>query len=289
MYNFYTPQDKSVFNLALLHTALKADSRRYVPVTKSDLLSKEEIHYWALGHIHQYQEINKNNPVLAYSGTIQGRDINEKGNKGCLLIEVDQDMRITKNFIKLSPIVFKNIKIELSNKEELQNISHLKKHIFNRAEKLLNELINSNENEIVEGYIVRWLIKGRTEVNQYIKNNRSEVETSLLSELRSIFAKQRPFLWSHSIVLRTADKLPELDNLKGRNQLFKELENLMADLLKKPELEESLLDEWGAIWQGDSEAEDRENDRFFASKELKKEILAEAEKIIISELIEGGD
>ncbi|MCC3143949.1 DNA repair exonuclease [Halanaerobium sp. Z-7514] len=289
MYNFFTPPDKSVFNLALLHTALKADSRRYVPVTKSELLSKEDIHYWALGHIHQYQEINKVNPVLAYSGTIQGRDINEDGIKGCLLLEVDQDMKIKKEFIKLAPIVFKNITIDISEKDELKNISHLKKQVFNQAEKILNDLVNSPKSEVVEGYIIRWLIQGRSEVNQYIKNDRKEIENSLLSDLRSVFAKQRPFLWSHSIVLRTADKLPELDNLKEKNQLFKELENLLADLLEDPELEEALLDEWGEIWQGDPEAEDRENDRFFASQDLKKEILAESEKIIISELIEGGD
>jgi hypothetical protein len=47
--------------------------------------------------------------------------------------------------------------------------------------------------------------------------------------------------------------------------------------------------EWGQIWQGDPNAEDRANHKFFADRKLKKEILSEAEKIIISELLEDGD
>jgi len=288
MYSFYTAPDDSIFNLGIIHTGLDKDSNRYVPVSKSDLMSKNEIHYWALGHIHQQQLINESNPVINYPGTIQGRDINETGIKGCNLIAVDQNLNIDREFIALSPVIFENIEIKLDSRDEVENISDLEKVILKRGREFLADL-NDLDDNFFEGVVVRWIISGRSQVNDFIKNNREEVEESLLEEIKINFAEQRPFIWPHSIVLRTADELPELEELQENSDLFKEMAVLLDDLKEDEELQEEMLSEWGKIWQGNPEPEDREAERFYADQSLRDQILEEVEKIIISEVIEGGD
>lgn len=44
--------------------------------------------YWALGHVHQ-RELRGTDPVVAFSGNLQGRRIREAGAKGCWLVTVD--------------------------------------------------------------------------------------------------------------------------------------------------------------------------------------------------------
>ena len=59
--------------------------QRYTEFMLEDLNHKL-YHYWALGHIHQRQELS-DMPPIHYSGNIQGRHFGELGTKGCLLVE----------------------------------------------------------------------------------------------------------------------------------------------------------------------------------------------------------
>jgi DNA repair exonuclease SbcCD nuclease subunit len=61
MYRQFTPADDRIPNISVLHMALNPDGRRYVPVARSDLEIKDEIHYWALGHIHD-PRVHENEP-----------------------------------------------------------------------------------------------------------------------------------------------------------------------------------------------------------------------------------
>ena len=82
--------DPALFNIGLLHTSLngRAGHEPYAPCTL-DALKSKGYHYWALGHIHQREEIC-HDPWVVYSGNIQGRHIRETGPRGCTLISVDE-------------------------------------------------------------------------------------------------------------------------------------------------------------------------------------------------------
>ncbi|MFP4370866.1 MAG: exonuclease SbcCD subunit D [Halanaerobium sp.] len=290
MYNFYTVPDRSVFNLALLHTGLNKNNKHYVPVNKSDLLSKEDIHYWALGHLHQYQQLN-NQPAVCFAGTIQGHNINEEGDKGAVLVEVDANLNTAKKFIPLAPVIFKQLEINLENEEELENISQLQLLLEKRINQLLAEIKkdNSNRNYKIKAVITRLIIKGRTKLHKYVRANREELEETLLNEFRTQYLKGNPYFQLHSIYLRTAKSLTDLDKIIDNNPLYQNLDNLIDDFLSDEDLKEELLAEWGDIWSGNPEAEDRANYKFYADQDLQQEILEEAKKIIISELLEDGD
>ncbi len=86
----YPQGDPLLFNIGLLHTSLngRPGHEPYAPCTLDALRSKG-YQYWALGHIHQREEICRD-PWVVFSGNIQGRHIRETGPKGCTLVSVDE-------------------------------------------------------------------------------------------------------------------------------------------------------------------------------------------------------
>lgn len=286
MYNYYTAADSSTFNIALLHTNLTKDSS-YVPVTKKDLISKNKIDYWALGHIHQYEKIN-NKPGIFYSGTIQGRDISETQNKGAILVEVDQFKNYETKFIALSEINYYNLEFDLNEKNYFNKISDLENYLKKEIEDFSKKIIAQNKKRPfkLKAAIFRLIIKGRTKIHDFIKDNKEELEIELSAELNSHFDKHFPQLGIDSIIFRTAPALENIESIKKNNPLFKELDLLVKESLEENDLKEELISEWGKIWQGNQNSEARDNDKFYPEEDFKKEILAEAEKIILSELIE---
>jgi len=86
----YPQAREGMFNIGLAHTSL--DGREghgvYAPCSLFDLQSKG-YNYWALGHVHK-QEIVADDPLVVFSGCIQGRHVRETGEKGCMLVTVDE-------------------------------------------------------------------------------------------------------------------------------------------------------------------------------------------------------
>lgn len=76
------------FNVGMLHTSCdgRAGHATYAPCTVSDL-SRLGYQYWALGHVHEYEEVARD-PWIVYPGNLQGRSLREAGAKGAVLVEV---------------------------------------------------------------------------------------------------------------------------------------------------------------------------------------------------------
>lgn len=85
----YPPGEYGLFNIGLLHTALtgRPGHEPYAPCTLDALRSKG-YQYWALGHVHQREEVCRE-PWIIFPGNIQGRHIRETGSKGCMMVTVD--------------------------------------------------------------------------------------------------------------------------------------------------------------------------------------------------------
>ena len=86
----YPQGQQGLFNIGLLHTALtgRPGHEPYAPCTLDGLKSKG-YQYWALGHVHQREEVSRE-PWIIFPGNIQGRHIRETGPKGCTLVTVDE-------------------------------------------------------------------------------------------------------------------------------------------------------------------------------------------------------
>jgi DNA repair exonuclease SbcCD nuclease subunit len=83
----YPPPVAGWFNIGLLHTACGSTAHEnYAPCTPADLVSRE-YDYWALGHVHERRVVQRS-PWIVFPGNIQGRHINEPGDKGASLVTV---------------------------------------------------------------------------------------------------------------------------------------------------------------------------------------------------------
>ncbi|MGA2325020.1 MAG: DNA repair exonuclease [Bryobacteraceae bacterium] len=84
----YPAKRPGCFNIGLLHTSVSGyeGHEPYAPCTLDDLRLKD-YDYWALGHVHIWQELCRH-PRVVFSGNIQGRNIREAGPKGCVLVTV---------------------------------------------------------------------------------------------------------------------------------------------------------------------------------------------------------
>jgi DNA repair protein SbcD/Mre11 len=88
-------------NIGVLHTSLDGTRGHdgYAPCTV-DGLRRFGYDYWALGHVHTAEILNRD-PWVVYPGNLQGRSIREPGAKGAMRVTVE-DGRI----IAVEPLVF---------------------------------------------------------------------------------------------------------------------------------------------------------------------------------------
>lgn len=99
--------------IGLLHGSVEGVESKegnYAPFSTQELLTKH-YDYWALGHIHQVIQLNEE-PLIQYSGTIQGRHRNETGDKGAFLIELKPNQPTKSEFFSLAPIVWQAATID---------------------------------------------------------------------------------------------------------------------------------------------------------------------------------
>lgn len=77
------------FNLGVLHTSCAgyAEHATYAPCSVQDLALRG-YEYWALGHIHEYQELSQD-PWIVFPGNLQGRSVRECGPRGAVLVTVE--------------------------------------------------------------------------------------------------------------------------------------------------------------------------------------------------------
>lgn len=90
----------------------------YAPVTLNEL-SEKQYDYFALGHIHAQETLDKNGRIR-YSGCTQGRHINESGEKGIYLVDC-QPHTVSSQFKPTAPLVFETIHCHFE--EEVLNLS----------------------------------------------------------------------------------------------------------------------------------------------------------------------
>jgi DNA repair protein SbcD/Mre11 len=113
------------FNVGMLHTCAsgREGHDRYAPCSIEGLKAKD-YDYWALGHIH-IREILSEQPLIAFSGNIQGRHIRETGPKGCLLVTVNDDRSLQTDFRALDVLRWDIASIDVSESQGVDDVLDL--------------------------------------------------------------------------------------------------------------------------------------------------------------------
>jgi len=113
-----------MLNIGILHCLISGSRGHlpYAPCTLDDLAAKE-YDYWALGHVHEHAVLRQQ-PLIVYSGCIQGRHIKETGQKGCVLVEVENNALRTE-FVPLDVFRWVNVTADIGGAETLEQVTTL--------------------------------------------------------------------------------------------------------------------------------------------------------------------
>lgn len=107
-------------NLVRLHGVLSDKAGRDSIYLKK--LKNKNIDYLALGHIHSYQDGTMDERgSYAYPGCLQGRGFDETGEKGFILLTVD-DKKIKKEFVPFSHVVIRQEEVDITNRSSIPSI-----------------------------------------------------------------------------------------------------------------------------------------------------------------------
>lgn len=158
-----TPQhscaEQAPFAVGILHTGLNLD-RVKAPVDPA-ILMDAGMDYWALGHIHRrYAYPSFDNPCLVFSGCIQGRDINEVGERGVYVVTLTQGEPNRLEAIPCASVVWQKLSIDCSDCASIPAIT----------EKIMRELFRENGQAHCEEMVSRITLRGQTALHDTLKS-----------------------------------------------------------------------------------------------------------------------
>lgn len=114
----FAPLKNSGFNVLCAHTELDNPISSYAPISSRGL-GFAGFDYAALGHIHTLNDIKKSeNTVYAYSGCIAGRDFSEHGEKGGILVTLDEyagKKTVSATRVRFCPWIYKTLTVNLTD------------------------------------------------------------------------------------------------------------------------------------------------------------------------------
>jgi len=185
----YPQGNSSLFNIGLLHTSLngRPGHEPYAPCTLDALRSKG-YQYWALGHVHQREEIAKD-PWIIFPGNIQGRHIRETGAKGCTLVSVEDNRIVLVETRKLDVLRWSRCRLDLAQCDKPESLLELVREAF------------ESEREQSDGrpLVIRLTLEGTTPLHGKLHDHAAHWQ----EELRAIAASLGD-VWLEKIVFHTS-------------------------------------------------------------------------------------
>ena len=103
--------NESKYNIVMMHGQLEDyTSKDEIETICLDNLKDKYIDYLALGHIHKYRlEVLDNRGMYCYPGCLEGRGFDECGEKGFVVLDIDERMCTAKT--EFVPIAFRTLHI----------------------------------------------------------------------------------------------------------------------------------------------------------------------------------
>jgi exonuclease SbcD len=307
--------DDEVFNIAMLHTALEADDKNYIPCSLEELKNIPNIDYWALGHIHKSSVLSSAKPIIAYPGIPQGRDMGETGMGGVFLVEVCNKQVVSMEFLPIATVIYKRVEIVIAKEDEienysdlmqliLENISNVTYHVpesFSGISPLYNGDRSSYENEPsiekkyskkvlnheYKGEILQLIISGRTELHSKIAHMKEEDYKHFVQSINEEFTAENHFLWIDSIIFRTSPLMQDFESLKMQNSIFQDLEAVIQLCREDSKYKDMLIKNLGTIWKKQIHTENIEEDKFDFDEETIEDIILQAKELVVEKLAEA--
>lgn len=193
----FARNDDSAFAIGLLHANVGTNTGHepYSPCTLDDL-ARTGMDYWALGHVHTRATLRASNPTVVYPGNTQGRQPNETGPRGAVLVDVDPAGVCKVDFRPLDAVRWEQIDVPLDSAADLS-----------QALQLIHRRIGGAL-EAADGrsLVFRLNLVGRTSLHNDLQ--RGTTLPDLEADLNAEWTSQQPFAWCERITHRLR---PEFD------------------------------------------------------------------------------
>ena len=176
----------SGFRIGVLHANVDGDPgyEPYAPVAL-DTLRRGRADYWALGHVHK-RRILCDRPRIVYSGSVQGRSVNEPGERGGFLVEVGDD-----GGVKCTELNVQSVRFETLTLDRLEDVADLP-----ALKRRFGEALPESAGPLC----LRLVLASGTPLNPRLRSSGQEELTGIFSpEL----AKRLPGAWLESVIVRT--------------------------------------------------------------------------------------
>jgi DNA repair protein SbcD/Mre11 len=225
----YPPPIASLFNIGLLHTSAEgyAAHARYAPCDLPRLKS-HGYEYWALGHIHDRQELSRD-PWIVFPGNLQGRHIGESGPKGASLVTVT-DRGATVEHRVLDVLRWAHIEVPLDGAAD-------ESEAMIRVQSQLESALRDAEPRPLAARIT---LVGTTAAHAALSGE--GMREKILNEAQNLPGEHR--LWLETVKLKTR---PPRDDTNRPDNLSRLLAEIDALATNPPQ---DLLGDWPAVLLG---------------------------------------
>ena len=149
-----------------------------------DALKATGMQYWALGGEHRRDTLARSPAVVHYPGATLCRNPRESDDCGATLVEVNEFGRATLQTVKTSPILWTTERLTLRGDIDEEALLAEMRGRVERLRKSLGDAI----------LFVSWRFDAPTSILPELRYG--NLTTSLLRDLRSVFGKESPIVWS---------------------------------------------------------------------------------------------
>jgi DNA repair exonuclease SbcCD nuclease subunit len=266
----YPPPEPGRLNIGILHTSAEdpGEHDTYAPCHLSGLIAKR-YDYWALGHIHQRQELHPGDPWIVFPGNIQGRHARETGPKGCTLVDV-QDGQITAVEHRDTDVLrWASVPVPLDGADSLAEI----------AARMRFELAAAHDQAAGLPLIARVTLQGATTRHADLAADVQAID----AECRNAAAAVSGSLYIERVRLETRLPPRPLD----QDDSAADLERAFREALDDPEIQQRLLSDFAALTAQIPSAPGRERPLLPTTPDALREMAPEAWHIVARAL--SGD
>ncbi len=256
------------FNLGLLHTSLtgREGHENYAPCVLDDLVNKG-YDYWALGHVHQFEMVAQDPPVV-FPGCIQGRHIRESGAKGCVLVTAEEGTPIETTRHDIDVIRWERVNVDLEGVASIDDV-------LERFQAVFEEVIDRHDPKPV---VARVVLSGETGIHAQIAADPEHIKEAVRSAAIAAFGERA---WIEKVIVRTQPQVRSIADPGPLRELSALVDDLMSnetDLLALGKELSNLFQKLPPDYrQGDSRLQPDDPDRM-------RELVAQAHALLVQRL-----
>jgi DNA repair exonuclease SbcCD nuclease subunit len=226
----YPAPEPGMFNIGVLHTALEGNSAHanYAPCSLDELHAKG-YHYWALGHVHEYQ-VWKGASTVVFPGNLQGRHIRETGPRGAVIVTADEYGIQELDRLFVDVLRWTSLEVEITDCKSLSEV-------VGTVGKNLEKLIENSPSSIPMA--VRINVTGKTSVHGELFGLESQLRLEILALAVTIGSDR---LWIEKVKVSTS-ALDDGEIVRARADALSDLQDLLEAAETDPDFIKSLQED----------------------------------------------